>query len=133
HIIHLHGELRKSRSTRYPEMVYDCDGDILLGDLCEKGAQLRPHIVWFGEMVPMLEPAAEAVELAETVIIVGTSMQVYPAAGLVGFAPPFARIYYVDPNPSINYELSLMGNLRVIAEPATTGIPKVVGELMARQ
>ncbi len=133
HIIHLHGELRKSRSTRYPQMIYDCDGDILLGDLCEKGAQLRPHIVWFGEMVPMLEPAAEAVELAETVIIVGTSMQVYPAAGLVGFAPPFARIYYVDPNPSINYELSLMGNLRVIAEPATTGIPKVVGELMARQ
>lgn len=133
HIIHLHGELRKSRSTRYPQMIYDCDGDILLGDLCEKGAQLRPHIVWFGEMVPMLEPAAEAVELAETVIIVGTSMQVYPAAGLVGFAPPFARIYYVDPNPSINYELSLMGNLRIIAEPATTGIPKVVGELMARQ
>lgn len=133
HIIHLHGELRKSRSTRYPQMIYDCDGDILLGDLCEKGAQLRPHIVWFGEMVPMLEPAAEAVELAETVIIVGTSMQVYPAAGLVGFAPPFARIYYVDPNPSINYELSLMGNLRVIAEPATTGIPKVVEELMARQ
>ena len=133
HIIHLHGELRKSRSTRYPQMIYDCDGDILLGDLCEKGAQLRPHIVWFGEMVPMLEPAAEAVELAETVIIVGTSMQVYPAAGLVGFAPPFARIYYVDPNPSINYELSLMGNLRVIAQPATTGIPKVVEELMARQ
>ncbi len=128
-IIHLHGELRKSRSTKFPGLVYECTGDILLGDLCEKGYQLRPHIVWFGEPVPMLVKAAEVVSAADTVIIVGTSMQVYPAAGLVGYAPPWAGIYYVDPNPSINFELSLMKNLKVIAEPATTGVRKVVEEL----
>lgn len=125
-IIHLHGELRKSRSTKFTRLVYECTGDILLGDLCEKGHQLRPHIVWFGEPVPMLEKAAEVVSMADTVIIVGTSMQVYPAAGLVGYAPPHAQIYYIDPKPSINFELSLMNNLKVIAEPATTGVKKVV-------
>lgn len=128
-VIHLHGELRKSRSIADQNLVYECDIDINLGDLCEKGSQLRPHIVWFGELVPMLEPAAELVADADVVMIVGTSMQVYPAAGLVAYALPGIPIYYVDPNPAINYELSRMKNLKVMAEKAGTGVAKVLEEL----
>jgi NAD-dependent deacetylase len=130
HILHLHGELFKARSTKHEHLIYDWKKDIRLGDICEMGAQLRPHIVWFGETVPMLEAAAMEIVSADIVLIIGTSMQVYAAAGLVGFAPPFSSIYYVDPKPSINYELSMSNNLKVIAEPATTGVAKVVEELM---
>lgn len=130
HIIHLHGELKKSRSTVDESLVYPCPGDLNLGDRCEKGSQLRPHIVWFGEMVPMLEVAAETVSRADLVIIVGTSMQVYPAAGLAAYAKPNIPIFYVDPRPVLNYELENSGNLRVIAENATTGVRKVVDELI---
>lgn len=130
-VLHLHGELRKARSTTHPNLVYARDNDIKLGDTCEKGGQLRPHIVWFGEMVPMLEPAAELVSIADFVVIIGTSMQVYPAAGLVGYALPGAPIYYIDPNPAINYELSKMKNLKVLPEMSTTGVRKVVDDLLA--
>lgn len=130
-VIHLHGELRKSRSIADHRLVYPCDTDINLGDLCEKGSQLRPHIVWFGELVPMLETAAELVAEADIAMIVGTSMQVYPAAGLVGYAMQGIPIYYVDPNPAINYELSRMKNLKVLAEKAGTGVAKVLEELKA--
>ena len=129
-IVHLHGELIKVRSTYDPSLVYEWRKDLLTGDLCEKGHQLRPHIVWFGEMVPMLQIAADHTSEADIVLIVGTSMQVYPAAGLVGFAPPHARVYYVDPNPSINYELGRSGHLTVVSERATTGVRKVVDELL---
>lgn len=129
-IIHLHGELLKARSTRDPSLIYEWPEDINPGDTCELGSQLRPHIVWFGEAVPMIEPAAIETMTADAVIIVGTSMQVYPAAGLVGFAEQAERIYYVDPKPAINYELSRAASLSVIAEPATTGVPKVVKELL---
>ncbi len=129
-VLHLHGELRKARSTTHPNHIYDWDNDIKLGDHCEKGGQLRPHIVWFGEMVPMLEPAAQLVSEADFVLIVGTSMQVYPAAGLVGYAMQGAPIYYIDPNPAINYELGRTKNLKVIAENATTGLRKLVDELL---
>ena len=132
-IIHLHGELLKVRSTQDESLIYDCKKDINLGDTCELGAQLRPHIVWFGEMVPMLEPAAMHLAEAETVIIIGTSMQVYPAAGLVAYAPPFCPVYYVDPNPSINYELSVNKNLKVVAKKATEGVKQVVDEILAEQ
>lgn len=125
HIIHLHGELRKSRSTANPAAVYDCDGDIRLGDKCPAGAQLRPHIVWFGEAVPEIERAARELMEASYVVIVGTSMQVYPAAGLVAYAPQDAHIFYVDPQPSLNYELDMRSRLTVIAEPATRGMPRV--------
>ena len=128
-VLHLHGELRKSRSTRYEHLVYPCEGDLRLGDLCERGAQLRPHIVWFNEAVPMLEPAAELAEEADIFIIVGTSLQVYPAAGLMHYAPRDIPFYYVDPKPQVNFELSRMPNLQVIAEPASTGMAKVVQEL----
>jgi len=130
HIIHLHGELKKSRSTADERLIYPCPGDILPGDYCEKGSQLRPHIVWFGEMVPMLELAAEAVSRADFILITGTSMQVYPAAGLTAYARPNIPIFYVDPKPMLNYELENAGNLRVISEKATTGVRKVVDELI---
>ncbi len=124
-VLHLHGELRKSRSERYPDLVFDCDDDIRLGDLCPRGAQLRPHIVWFGEAVPMLEPAAELASRADVFVIVGTSLQVYPAASLMVYANPRIPFYYVDPRPQVNFELSRMPNLTVVAEPASTGVQKV--------
>ncbi len=130
HIIHLHGELNKIRSIMDDTVVYDCEGDINVGDKCPNGYQLRPHIVWFGEMVPMLEQAAKETLTADVVLIVGTSMQIYPAAGLVGYAPEGIPVYYVDPNPTINYELGRSRNLKVLDEKATTGVRKVVDELL---
>ncbi len=129
HIIHLHGELTKARSTVDESLVYDWPNDISKDDKCERGSQLRPHIVWFGEMVPMLEVAAAHVVEAEIVIIIGTSMQVYPAAGLVGYAPPFAPVYYIDPSPTVNYELGRSKKLTIIEEPASVGVPRLVGQL----
>lgn len=129
-ILHLHGELRKARSTKDPSLVYDWPEDILIGDTCELGSQLRPHIVWFGEVVPMMEEAATLMSAADKVIIIGTSMQVYPAAGLVAYARPDAYIYYIDPKPSINYELSDRRNLTVIPEKASAGVPILVSQLL---
>ena len=129
-IIHLHGELLKVRSTKDESIILEWQRDLHKGERCKLGSQLRPHIVWFGEMVPMLEPAARIISGAEVVLIIGTSMQVYPAAGLVGYAPPHAEIFYIDPKPSINYELSVSKNLTTIAEPATTGVRKVVDLLL---
>jgi NAD-dependent deacetylase len=130
-IIHLHGELRKVRSTGDEDLVYDWDEDCVLGDRCKKGYQLRPHIVWFGEAVPALEAAVDEIYDADHILIIGTSMQVYPAAGLVGYAPRNANIYYIDPKPSINYELQQRNKLEVITEAATTGVRKVVDRLLA--
>lgn len=131
-VVHLHGELRKVRSTRYPDLIYDWDKDLNMGDLCARGAQLRPHIVWFGEAVPMLEPAAELAARADIFIIVGTSLQVYPAASLMIYAKPHIPFYYVDPRPQVNYELSRLPNLTVIAEPASTGVRRVVALVEGR-
>ncbi len=103
-IIHLHGELLKARPVDSEDVV-DWPGDIKVGDVDARGVQMRPHIVWFGEDVPKLYRAAGMVEKADLIIIVGTSMQVYPAAGLVGYADPQVPVIYVDPNPTINYEL----------------------------
>ncbi len=129
-IIHLHGELIKVRSTVDPSLVYEWTKDLNIGDNCDKGSQLRPHIVWYGESVPMLEKALSEITSANHVIIIGTSMQVYPAASLVGYAPPRASIYYVDPRPSINYELSGRKNLHVVEENASTGVRAVVDLLL---
>lgn len=128
-IIHLHGELRKVRSERVPQLVYPWTGDLQLGDCCEQGHQLRPHIVWFGEEVPAMLEAAQVVSRATHVIIVGSSLQVYPAAGLVGYAPPGAQVFYIDPRPASNYELARVRSLEVLAEPATTGLPRVVEKI----
>ena len=98
-VMHLHGEIRKSRSTKRAELVLDLPGtELSLGDVGPDGAQLRPHIVWFGEAVPLMDAAMDVVAAADVVIVVGTSLQVYPAAGLVGYAPPHAPIHVVDPH-----------------------------------
>ena len=130
HVIHLHGELLKSRSTQNEDLVYDCNSDILIGDTCEVGSQLRPHIVWFGEDVPMITPASHKVSEADIVIVIGTSMQVYPAAGLVAYAPRHAEIYYVDPKPFISFELGRRPGLRVIEKAAVEAVPRLVEELV---
>jgi len=132
-IIHLHGELLKARSSADEQLVYDWKKDILLGDKCAKGFQLRPHIVWFGEMVPMLENAIEEIIDADVILVVGSSMQVYPAAGLVGYAPHDARIFYIDPRPTLNYELSHRNGLEVIAKAATAGVPEVVKQVIGNR
>jgi NAD-dependent deacetylase len=131
-IIHLHGELSKARSSGFEELVYDCPGDIQLGDTCDRGTQLRPHIVWFGEMVPMLEYAVNEIIDCEKILIIGTSMQVYPAASLVAYAPKNAEIIYIDPKPHLSYELSLRPNLQVIEEKATIGVPQVVNGILQK-
>lgn len=125
-VLHLHGELLKVRSTFDEDLVLDWRTDLKSGDLCEHNFQLRPHIVWFGEMVPLLEPAAQLVSQADYVMIIGTSMQVYPAASLIDFAPSHASIYFIDPKPAV----APRKNLTIYAEAATTRVPKVANELL---
>ncbi|UMB61061.1 NAD-dependent deacylase [Lutibacter sp. A80] len=127
-VLHLHGELLKVRSTKNPHLIYTWKKDLLLGDLCEENSQLRPHIVWFGEEVPMLEKAIEITSKADILIIIGTSMQVYPAANLINFVEPKIPVYFIDPKPSI--QKNYFPNLTVIAEKASTGVAKVVTELI---
>ena len=124
-VTHLHGELLKARSTFNENLVLDWKQDINPGDFCEFNYQLRPHVVWFGEAVPMFEKAMEIVADAEILMIIGTSMQVYPAAGLVDFAPNGIPLYFIDPKPNIPEK----GNLHIIAEKASIGVPKLVKEL----
>ncbi len=121
-IIHLHGELLKMRGVDNSEVIYPCEGDILVGDLSPSKAQLRPHIVWFGESVPMIEKAIEEVKTADVLLVIGTSLQVYPAAGLIDYAPNTARIYYIDPNPAP------VGNtkIKVVKDKASTGLEKIL-------
>lgn len=120
-VLHLHGELFKSRSTGDPALVYDVEGwELKVGDLCEKGAQLRPDIVWFGELVPMMDVAVEATLRADAFMVVGTSLQVYPAAGLLEFVPEKAPKYIIDPNLP---QVAPRENLILIGEKATTGLP----------
>lgn len=130
-VLHLHGELRKVRCLACYS-VLDWDGDLSNKNLCSCGGNLRPHIVWFGEELPELQNAARIVSESEIAIIVGTSMQVYPAASLIGYLPRFGKIYYIDPKPALNYELTLsQDRLTIIEEAATTGLPKVVNNLLA--
>lgn len=124
-VIHLHGELLKSRNIVDANTHFDCTNDIVLGDLCPNGRQLRPHIVWFGEAVPMMDEAIEICKTADVLIIIGTSMQVYPAAGLMDYVPEGIPIYFIDPKPAVETK----GNLKVIAETATVGVRKVIGML----
>lgn len=97
-VLHLHGELRKARSTADPSLVYPLKGwELNMGDLCDRGSQLRPHIVWFGEPVPLMEEAIRRVAEARIMVVIGTSLSVYPAASLVGYAPPECPLFVVDP------------------------------------
>ena len=121
-VIHLHGELLKSRNVVDDLAVFDCSDDIKVGDTCPNGHQLRPHIVWFGEAVPMIEKAVEICETADILLIIGTSMQVYPAAGLMHYVPKDIPIYLIDPRPAMESK----GKLTVISENATVGMRKVI-------
>lgn len=127
-VIHLHGELTKARSSRHPELVYDIGfRDINPGDTCERGAQLRPHIVWFGEQVPMIEAAAEIVPTADHLLIVGTSLQVYPAAGLVDLVDFDVPITVIDPG-----EPASLSRARAIRKGAVEGMPEWLASLGIR-
>ncbi|WP_035567449.1 SIR2 family NAD-dependent protein deacylase [Hymenobacter sp. IS2118] len=126
-VIHLHGRLSQMRSVKDETKVYDCPGDINPGDLAPDGGQLRPHIVWFGEMVPLIEQAAEVAGTADALLVVGTSLQVYPAAGLLHYAPVGCPVYVIDPHQP---EAGRRG-IRYVVEPATTGVPRVLSELAA--
>lgn len=124
---HLHGEIGKSRSTRNPDLVYEIQGwEIKMGDTCELGSQLRPHIVWFGESVPMIEPAAALVSQADILVVIGTSLQVYPAAGLLHYAAPHVPVYLIDPNPN---ESASIKNLTLIRNKAVAGVTELVNML----
>lgn len=117
---HLHGELLKVRSVHNPDFILDWEGDLLAGDKDDQGFQLRPHIVWFGEEVPALDEAVRLTDQADVVAVIGTSLQVYPAAGLVSYARPEVPVYYLDPKPAPIY--GLPNKLEVIPMSATEGI-----------
>lgn len=124
-VLHLHGELFKVRSTDKENLIIDWKKDLNVGDVDKFGKQLRPHIVWFGEDVPMIEPAIKICEQADIMIIIGTSMQVYPAASLMHYIPENTSVYFVDPKPTI----SSSSKITVIAKPATIGVKEVVTKL----
>ena len=127
-VIHLHGEIRKSRSTYDPGLVYSIKGwQLNPGDRCEQGSQLRPHIVWFGEMVPEMTRAQDITATADILITVGTSLNVYPAAGLVHAVPKQSQLYVVDPN-DVNVEE--LPNVIFYKEKAGSAIPVIVGNLL---
>jgi NAD-dependent deacetylase len=124
-VLHLHGELLKVRSTYDEFDIRDWKHDLVLGDVCSKGYQMRPHIVWFGESVPLIPKAISICEAADILLIIGTSMQVYPAASLMHYVQPRTKIFYVDPKPAIDSN----AQVTVIAEKATVGVEKVITEL----
>jgi NAD-dependent deacetylase len=129
HVIHLHGSLFESRSTLDESLVYPIDGwELKIGDKCSRGSQLRPNIVWFGEPVYLMEQAASETEAADIFIVVGTSMLVYPAAGLIEYAPKDIPKYIVDPGTP---ELRMYANLMFIKEMASTGMEKVKIDLLS--
>ena len=127
-VIHLHGELRKVRSTKDETFVLDWETDLHLGDEDTKGNQLRPHIVWFGEPVPMLDKAIKIVKEADILVIIGTSMKVYPAASLINFIKFETPIYFIDPKPTVsknNYK-----NLTLIKNGAVNGTKDLLKKLV---
>ncbi|MGD1946282.1 MAG: NAD-dependent deacylase [Croceivirga sp.] len=126
-VLHLHGELTKVRSTQNENYILDWTEDLVMGDLDESGHQLRPHIVWFGEMVPMLEPAIEITSKADILVIIGTSMQVYPAASLINYIAKGIPIYFIDPKPNIRE--ADFDYLTIIPKPATEGVTQLIDQL----
>ena len=124
-VLHLHGEIFKMRSELNEELIYKIQKDILPGDIAEDGAQLRPHIVWFEEPVPMIEEAAAIASVADIFVVIGTSLVVYPAAGLINYAPYNIPKFIVDKN--IPY--SSLYNVKAIEKPATEGIGELISLL----
>lgn len=123
-ILHLHGELTKVRSVANENYILDWTEDLNLGDADKNGNQLRPHIVWFGEAVPAIDDAIPMMEEADIVIIIGTSLQVYPAAGLMHYAKTHVPVYYIDPKPATIYDLA--NPLEVLAMCASEGLEKIM-------
>jgi NAD-dependent deacetylase len=121
-VVHLHGELLKIKSTGNPNDIKVWKDDINMGDTCDKGHQLRPHIVWFGEAVPEIDTAVKICYAADILIIIGTSMQVYPAASLIDYVQPDTTIFYIDPKPAISNE----GKVTVIEKSATEGMKDLI-------
>lgn len=127
-VLHLHGELDKGRSSTNPNLIVDLYGqDIVLGELAPDGSQLRPHVVWFGEAVPAIEEAIPIISEADIMIIVGTSLQVYPAAGLINYAPSNCRVYCID--PAAEMPMGLPFFVEVIKERAVKGMEILVNRL----
>jgi NAD-dependent deacetylase len=127
-VLHLHGELTKARSTSDSALIYDIGyKHINSGDKCEKGSQLRPHIVWFGEAVPMMDEAIRITSEAEIFVVVGSSLNVYPAAGLIGFAPDNASLWLIDPN---EVYIPVNRNVTVINEKASEGVAVLKEQLL---
>jgi NAD-dependent deacetylase len=127
-VLHLHGEITKSRSSVDADLIYNVKaGQIRKGEKCEKGSQLRPHIVWFGESVPLMEVAAKLSSEAEIFIIIGTSLNVYPAAGLVDFVPAAVPKYLVDPHAMTK---DYIQNITVMREKAGIAVPQLVKNLL---
>ena len=127
-VMHLHGELFLVRSTKNPNLIYHIDEidskgwELKQGDLCEENSQLRPHIVWFGEAVPMIDKAIEQTLTADILVVVGTSLQVYPAASLINYVKPKTPVYVIDPNiPTIHTER----NVKFIEEIGSKGLEKL--------
>jgi NAD-dependent deacetylase len=125
-VLHLHGEIRKARSSEDENLIYDIEGwELKEGDRCERGSQLRPHIVWFGEMVPELENAARIATTANIFLVIGTSLQVYPASGLIHYAPYEADKYYIDPKAEM-----LRDDFIIIKKTAGIGVPELMSKLL---
>lgn len=127
-VIHLHGDISKVKSSGpnaekefYPQEHWE----VKMGDVCPEGYQLRPHVVWFGEAVPMLDKAIEIIQTADVILVVGTSLNVYPAAGILDYAPANASFYLVDPN-----DVAVPSYFSVIKDNASSGVPKIVERLM---
>ena len=129
HVLHLHGEIRKMRSSADESLIYDYEKDIELGHFAEDGSQLRPHIVWFEEPVPMIERAATIMNNADIFVCIGTSLAVYPAAGLIYSVPPFAPKFIIDKSIP---DVSGFPNLTAIEKPATEGV-KILRELLIKE
>ena len=126
-VLHLHGKLRQSKST-LDNKLYEIDGsELVLGDLCPNGGQLRPNVVWFGESVPMMDKAIEIVKTADIFIIVGTSLNVYPAASLIHYTSNSCKKYIVDPNAAEENGIS------AIRQKASVGIPKLVDQILKNE
>lgn len=127
HVMHLHGEINQSRSSIDVNLIYDVvDVEMQMGEQCELGSQLRPNIVWFGEAVPMIEQAIPLMAKADIVIVIGTSLQVYPAAGLLDFAIPNTKIYNIDPNSV----MQSADDITIIKQNAGIAVPMLVQKLI---
>lgn len=130
-VTHLHGELLKVRSSADEAIVLNWEKDLVLGDLCKYNSQLRPQIVWFGEMVPMLNKAIEITQQADILVIIGTSMQVYPAASLINYIQQNTPIYFIDTKPTVSEHD--FNNLTIIKKIASSGTEDLIELLSKKQ